>query len=494
VIKIEENNNSTIPIRSHSRLLITLLGVYIAFFIGVFVAKPYFSLLNLSLSGGVFLIFLWFLQYKDIAIFSIEKFFCYLVFFTGFFGVALFPVDIGIFTLFPYRIFLIFLWFLFGLHMLMKKERLFFSQSQIKWYLAFLCFWLGYAVLSLAWAISKEAAVRNIIFLFMGFSVIFFSTYYFRAKKDLQILYNLWLTVFGILILVGFWEHLTGCHLPVSAFFGETRSRFMFMPTGFFHNPNDYATFLTLSIPFGIGIIRYSCKKYLRFFGLCSILGALYLIVAAGSRANMIAVLFELIFIFIFILNLKRKFKLVITVTICVILLFAFLPNPIQEFFSQTTGELNSVLIQTKLMAGSIGARINLVRNGLLFIYSTVGFGVGAGNAEYYMAHFAQYYTAGILNPHNWWLEILIDYGILVFIGYVIFYIGIIRNLWKLYHEKQTKEEKMICEALLVSLVGFFFASISSSSIMAFKPQWLLFAFALTYLNYFRNSEGKIYK
>jgi len=478
--------------QNQQKLLTVLLTILLGLLVGMLVAKPKLSLLNLSLSGGVFLIFLWFLQYKGIAVFSVEKFFCYLVFFTGFFGVALFPINIGLFTLFPYRIFLVFLWFLFGLHILIKGK-IVFSQSQIKWSFIFLCFWFGYAVLSLSWAISKEAAVRNIIFLFMGFSVIFFSTYYFRAKKDLQILYNLWLTVFGILILVGFWEHLTGCHLPVSAFFGET-TRFMFMPTGFFYNPNDYATFLTLSIPFGIGMIRYSCKKYLRFFGLCSILGAFYLIVAAGSRANIVAVLFELIFIFMFLLKLKRKFKLVITVTICVILLFAFLPNPIQEFLSQTTGELNSIVSQTESRTGSIDVRIDLVRNGLLFLYSTVGFGVGAGNAEYYMDNFSKYNTAGITNPHNWWLEILINYGVFIFIGYVIFYMGIIRNLWKLYHEKQTKEEKMICEALLVSLVGFFFASISSSSIMAFKPQWLLFAFALTYLNYFRNSEGKIYK
>ena len=110
------------------------------------------------------------------------------------------------------------------------------------------------------------------------------------------------------------------------------------------------------------------------------------------------------------------------------------------------------------------------------------------------MANFAHYNTAGILNPHNWWLEILINYGIFVFIGYVIFYMGIIKKLWKIYRKKQTIEEKMICETLLVSLVGFFFASISSSSIMAFKPQWLLFAFALSFLNYFRNREEQIYK
>ena len=430
---------------------------------------------------------------NEITVFSIEKFFCYLVFFTGFFGVALFPIDIGIFTLFPYRIFLLFLWFMFGLHILIKGK-IIFSQSQIKGYLAFLCFWLGYAVLSLAWAISKEMALRNIIFLFMGVSVIFFSTYHFRTKKDLQILYNLWLAVFGILILIGFWEHLTGYHLPVSGFFGETRTKFMFMPTGIFYNPNDYSTFLTLSMPFSIGIVHFGRKKYLRFFGLCSVLGAFYLIVVTGSRANMIAVLFELIFIFMFLLNLRRKFKLVITVGICIILLFMFLRGPVQGFFSQIGAELNSIVSQTESRTGSVGVRMNLVRNGLLFLYSTIGFGVGAGNAEYYMTNFSQYYTAGIINPHNWWLEILIDYGILVFVGYIIFYIGIIQNLWKIYRKKQTIEEKMICEALLVSLVGFFFASISSSSIMAFKPQWLLFAFALTYLNYFRNREEKIYK
>jgi len=75
----------------------------------------------------------------------------------------------------------------------------------------------------------------------------------------------------------------------------------------------------------------------------------------------------------------------------------------------------------------------------------------------------------------------LIDCGILVFVGYIIFYIGIIRNLWKTYHMKHTREGKMICEALLVSLVGFFFNNISSISIMSFKPHEILFAFTLIF-------------
>ena len=237
---------------------------------------------------------------KEITIFSIAKFFCYLVFFTGFFGVALFPINIGLFMLFPYRIFLLFLWFIFGLHILIKRK-IVFAQSQIKWFLIFLCFWLGYAALSLAWSISKEVALKNIIFLFMSFSVIFFSTYYFRKKKDLQILYNLWLYIFGFLIIIGFWEYLTGQHLPVSGYFSEMQTCFNFKPTGVFKNPNDYATFLSLSIPFSIVIAYYGCKKYLRLYGLCSALGAFYLIVATGSRANIITVLFEFTFILLFL-------------------------------------------------------------------------------------------------------------------------------------------------------------------------------------------------
>ena len=46
-------------------------------------------------------------------------------------------------------------------------------------------------------------------------------------------------------------------------------------------------------------------------------------------------------------------------------------------------------------------------------------------------------------------------------------------------------------KALLLAFIGFFFASISSSSIMAFNPQWLLFAFALAFLNWqLRSQKG----
>jgi len=424
------------------------------------------------------------IYWSSISMFSIEKFCCYFVILTGFFGVALFAIDLGLFTLFPYRILLVFLWLLLGIKLLNQGGKIFLVQRQIQWYFAFLFFWFAYAVISLAWAPSKSMAIRYLIFLFMGISVIFFSTYYFREKLDLQKLYLLWMGVFITLLFLGFWEHLTGYHLSVSKLYGETYARFKYIPTAVFYNQNDYATFLTLSIPFSIALMRYKKNLWLYICGIGISISAFYLIVVTGSRSNILAVLFELVFILLFLLNFKRKIKVIIAIGVCIILLFIFLPGPVQGFFSQIGGELNSIVSQTRMATSSMGIRFSLVRNGLSLLYSTAGFGVGAGNAEYYL----------LANPHNWWLEILVDYGILVFVGYIIFYIGIMRNLWKIYRKKQKIEEKMICEALLVSLVGFFFASISSSSIMAFKPQWLLFAFALSFLNYFRNREEKIYK
>lgn len=208
-----------------------------------------------------------------------------------------------------------------------------------------------------------------------------------------------------------------------------------------------------------------------------TVAGAIYLIVMSGSRANILAILLELV-ILLLLINLKQKIKLITKLTICMAILLILLSNPTKGFLSQTTGEI-----------GSMSNRLNLIRNGLLFLHSTALIGVGAGNFEYYMSNFARYDTKGLINSHNWWLEILVNYGILVFIGYIIFYLSIIWKLRKIYYEKLSANEKLICEGLLVSLIGFFFASLSPSSIIAFRPQWFLFAFALTFLNYILNKK-----
>lgn len=95
------------------------------------------------------------------------------------------------------------------------------------------------------------------------------------------------------------------------------------------------------------------------------------------------------------------------------------------------------------------------------------------------------------MNLHNWWLEILVNYGVFVFAAYIVMYFSLVKRIWEIWRESRDKFNKMISEALLVSLVSFFFASVSSSSIMTSKTQWFLFAFALAFLNLQRKGVVK---
>lgn len=476
-----------------------LLAVLMGLLIGILVVSPRSKLPILGLTAGVTGLFFWLYQPVRISVYRVEKICCYLTFITGFFGVALFPIDIGQFTLFPYRIFLSLLWSLFVARLLIQGH-LVVPLGGVKLYMAFFGIWLSYAVVSLGWAAYKVGAIRHTIFLFMGASLIFFAVYYFQSDRDLQNLYWVWLTAFFSLLLLGFWEHLTGQHLPVSGYNEErlsalayhVRADVMYRPTGVFKNPNDYATFLSFCIPFALGTARYAGSSLARLAGIGSAFAAFYLIVVTGSRANILAVLLVVAFLCLFLTNSKQKAKVAFALAVCVTMAIIVFPVYLKEFFSKVITQLGSIVVKAGLEKGSVAVRANLVRNGLTFLYSTAGFGVGAGNAEYWMANFAQHETGGILNPHNWWLEILINYGIFVFVGYVAVYISIVWRLWRSWHEVVDHKEYMIVESLLLSLIGFSVASLSSSSIMAFNPEWMLFAFALAFLNRKKSNMGWI--
>ena len=424
-------------------------------------------------------------QAKSIEVINLQRLLLYLTIVAGFIGSAFLAIPVGPIHIFPYRLLLPLLWFIFATGILLQG-RVDISHIKVKPYLKFLALWLSYAVLSLAWAADKGAAVRDIIFLVMAISVIFFVVYYFSNSKDLKRLYYLWLVVLGGLLLVGFWEHLTGQHLPVSGLYGETRARFMFMPTSVFRNPNDFATYLALSIPFILALIRYRRGIVVRSVALVVLFASLYLLLETFSRANYLAVMLEFAFLFTFLFKLKAKFKAIILGGLLILALVIALPGPTQRIIGTISEQIESITSPWELSYGSTGVRINLLKNSLVFLVRTAGFGVGAGNAEYWMGNFPVYNTRGITNLHNWWDEILLEYGVFIFTGYVLFYLSLVVNMYKIHQRLSAGTEKMICEALLVALVGFFLASISSSSIMALRPQWFLFAFALTFLNYQR--------
>src|SRR5690606_12671218 len=112
----------------------------------------------------------------------------------------------------------------------------------------------------------------------------------------------------------------------------------------------------------------------------------------------------------------------------------------------------------------STSARINLILTGINSILDTFLFGVGAGNFQFHVN--GSYDTNGIVNPHNWWLEVSTNYGVDVFVFYLAFLIFLFRKLWQIY--KQNNEASLLAFCLLLSYVGFVIACIGPSRLFYF--------------------------
>ncbi|MCK4352704.1 O-antigen ligase family protein [candidate division WOR-3 bacterium] len=380
--------------------------------------------------------------------------------------------------LFPFRIALLFfLWFLSTYIFYTGK---FYISVRIKNYLLFLVVWLSWAILSFVWAQSKFDAIRHIVFLSFGIFIIFFSIYCFHKEKDIKSLFYFWISMTILLIGIGIFENLTMIHLPSSGitekcgYFGLMKR----VPTAVFRNPNDYATFLCLTFPFLYGFAKYIKNHSLKFIGFMLLGISLYLIVSTRSRANIIALFIEIIVIFL-LLSKTSKVKFVLiagTIFLCLLIL-----PQIRNFYHLMISQITSLKY-----LGPSSIRVNLIKNGWSFLVNSAFLGVGAGNVEWYMANKAIYETFGDLNIHNWWMEILVNYGVIIFTLYVVFYINILVNLFAILRNTKNNWIKIVAEICFISLIGFPLSSISSSSIMAIKPIWLLFATALCVVNCYR--------
>ena len=114
----------------------------------------------------------------------------------------------------------------------------------------------------------------------------------------------------------------------------------------------------------------------------------------------------------------------------------------------------------------------------------TFGFGTGAGNIEHWMVNYKIYYTGTITNMHNWWMEILTGYGIIIFVGYVWIYFKMFKILYSSYIKSNDKFIRNTSLGLISAMTAFIIGSVSSSSNMGTAWIWLLWGVVIAYIGY----------
>ncbi|WP_339606815.1 O-antigen ligase family protein [uncultured Roseivirga sp.] len=404
--------------------------------------------------------------------------------FTGTLGLAF---DLGPFHMFPYRIMVFIMWFL----VFIKTGTIDIGRVRMTLSFQFLLIWLIYGVLSLLWAMDKAGALKHIVFMTLNFSMIFFIVFLTDTFSSFKRLYNIWMMIFVVLIPIAFWEVLTGNHLSVSGLnnVSEGYEFYKFAPTTLFGNQNDYATFIAMSLPMFMVGVRYSQKTSSKL-----LMGIIYgcgivILIFSTSRSNYIGVILGLMFWFLFMQDVKTKFKLIFTFVVVLFIVSFYLSSRNMEYLTGVWQDFEALLNVQNGGDSGLNSRQNLVRNAIYFAVKSGGFGVGAGNVEYYMANSPKFYVGAYTNVHNWWAELLANYGIIIFLMYVFFYFGLGRSLWKLYLNLSDRNEKMICEALLCGLITFSVSSLSPSSVMSFRPQWIFFGLVIAFININKNKK-----
>jgi teichuronic acid biosynthesis protein TuaE len=342
---------------------------------------------------------------------------------------------------------------------------------------------LAWAVMSFAWSQNLGAAVRWTVFLAMMIGLTLIMPIAFTTRRRvIQIMVVLGVT-FVAVTLFGFLEYATGIHLPTSRLAGQFLGP-SFGATSVFGNQNNFATYLTLTLPYLVTLSLVFRDRRVRLLGLAGTLLTLAALLLTGSKDNLIAAALVFLTLLLFLAtDPKQRTKFIGAIVIVVVAVAVIVPSlngtgliPLPK---RAVNKFSFSLLASELSSGtgSGAARANLLSDGVNFVGQTGGIGVGAGNAETHVLELPAF--PGVSNMHDWWLEVLVDLGIVGLALYVVFYVFLLTRQLREARRAVDPLIRYLALAGTASMVGFIVGSLGPSTMIAFSPMWVMFGVAI---------------
>lgn len=359
---------------------------------------------------------------------------------------------------------------------------------------------LAYSMLSLIWTVNIDTGLRNIFYLVCGFFTVFFIANYSNSFEDIIKVTKLIIYLSLLNFIIGFFETLGVFRLPMSpyspyaSFFGYAQTdmndfysytvdTILKRPTGFNGNPNNFGFVFAIILPF---IFLYS--KYLKFIGFFLLV---WFNIYIQSRGLFLASF--IFFVVLFLFDYKKNIKYLPLGILLLALILPFLTLNLTEYrFSSTLENIVSGLEMIKSGGGDTNSSTD-IRS---FIYS-LGFsnllkepflGLGIGGIQSIL----EAIDFEIQSFHFYFLEILIDYGVVFYIVFLVFYIKLIVKLVKIYRISNNLNWKRISKSCAISLIIMPFASIAPSSIVYILTAWIILGLSLTLVKLYKYENNFI--
>ena len=288
-------------------------------------------------------------------------------------------------------------------------------------------------------------------------------------------------------------EAATGLHLP--SFRAGTENRGGLIGVGsLFGNQNNFAAFLSLSLPYFAVLPIVFRDVRLKAIGFAGGAVALMFILLAGSKSGLLSAGFVVIGLLVLVGSDRRaRGRLVVAGGIAVMAVALVVPilqgAGLVKLDERTVTKLdfNVLRSQIETQSGSGGVRNALLNDGLNIIAETNGLGVGAGNAESQVRALVN--SPAVANLHNWWLEVLVDGGIVGLALYLLFFLTLLRGQARASRRTQDPFVRYMCLAGALSLIGWIIGSVGPSTAIHFTPMWIMFGLGMGALVLARQEE-----
>lgn len=319
--------------------------------------------------------------------------------------------------------------------------------------------WLFYGVFSIFWVENIYMWFRsNVILLILLLSILIFMNL-IKKQEDILFYSKVWTYVVGFASLIGWLEIYTKKY-----YFTTSPYIYKYIvykwPLFSFYNVNDYATYLVISIPIILIYLNFTDLKVQKTLGYIIITATILLLIFTESRGSWLALLIGVLITFVKTTNKITKKSLLLIYVILFLMLFGMI-------IAWESGVLNAFMSEYIYgKKSSDNLRLDLIKNGLKYLENSYYLGVGSGNIEWWFSKVQYYQTPGWTHLHNWWIEVLVNYGVFIFGGYLLFWFKLFRINFVKYNQGNK-----LAKYILMSIVIFSISIFSPSSILLMK--WL---------------------
>lgn len=366
----------------------------------------------------------------------------------------------------------------------------------------FMFFWY---FLSILWSLNYGYAIVYLFYIICGLSIVLTLIYYIRTIEIQNKVFKLLAIVFIIEIVFSLLEVFTEFRLPISPFspyvvyFGremkisenldvDAIQYLLQAPTGFQWNPNNLAVTFLIILPFFL----IHNNKLIRFIGFASVT---VIIIMSGSRGVFIALCFMMVF-YLFLLDMKKLLISLFILPFGFFVFFSFLKDlknsetPKIREMANSFEVLKIYMFEEARDSDSIGIRKELIKNGIDALKKTHYIGVGGGGSKAVEEDYGG--VAGkITSMHNFWVEMLVDAGVLFTFTFFVWYILVILKLYLIGVSTKHFTLKYYSQSLFLSMVSFVLGAVSASSVIYLFPMWIMYGFAIATINNYKRYKNE---